>query len=170
MAIGNSALGRCRIPDDPSTSSESARGGRYGPSGQSTTWPRSRGLNDHERARFRSSWSDPEELALVRRKHLVFDRRHAALLAQLLHARAPDLRMHNFRHLALDLVEQIFDQGIVQRTDQEIPAPRRVERQLSLRRVPQQAGRAVNFLQRELMKTLPASAKLKSDVLTRSIG
>src|SRR5713226_3284523 len=120
--------------------------------------------------RFRSSWSVPEEPTLAPRRNLVFDRRHAAHLAQLLHARVPDLRMQNFRHLALDLVEQIFDQGIVQRTDQEIPAPRRVERQLSLRRVPQQAGRAVNFLQRELMKTPPASGKLKSDVLTRSVG
>jgi hypothetical protein len=44
--------------------------------------------------------------------------------------------MLNSRHLALDLVEQIFDQGIVQRTDQEIPSPRRVERQLGLHRVP----------------------------------
>ena len=51
------------------------------PRWQSTTWPRSRGLNDHERARFRSSWSDPEEITLAPRRHLVFDRRHAALLA-----------------------------------------------------------------------------------------
>jgi hypothetical protein len=51
------------------------------PRWQSTTWPRSRGLNDHERAWFRSSWFDPEELTLAPRRHLVFDRRHAALLA-----------------------------------------------------------------------------------------
>ncbi len=51
------------------------------PRWQSTTWPRSRGLNVDERARFRSSWSDPEELTLAPRRHLVFDRRHAALLA-----------------------------------------------------------------------------------------
>jgi hypothetical protein len=30
---------------------------------------------------FRSSWFDPEELTLAPRRHLVFDRRHAALLA-----------------------------------------------------------------------------------------
>src|SRR5712671_2992459 len=116
--------------------------------------------------RFRSSWSVPEEPTLAPPRNLVFDRRHAAHLAQLLHARAPDVWMHNFRHLALDLVEHIFDQGIVQRTDQEIPSPRRVERQLSLRRVPQQASHVVNFLQRKLMEALPTSAKLKSDVLT----
>src|SRR6266851_418357 len=120
--------------------------------------------------RFRSSWSVPEEPTLAPRRNLVFDRRHAAHLAQLLHARVPDLRMQNFRHLALDLVEQIFDQGIVQRTDQEMPSPRRVERQLCLRRVPQQASYVVNFLQRKLMVTRPTSAKLKSDMPTRSIG
>jgi hypothetical protein len=49
--------------------------------GESTTWPRSHGLNAHERARFRSSWSDPEEPTLARRRNLVFDRRHAALPA-----------------------------------------------------------------------------------------
>src|SRR5260370_42224335 len=78
--------------------------------------------------------------------------------------------MLNFRHLALDLVEQIFDQGIVQWTDQEIPSPRRVERQLCLRHVPYQASDVVNFLERKLMVALPTSAKLKSDVPTRSIG
>ena len=52
------------------------------PRWRSMTWPRTRGLNDDERARFRSSWFDPEELTLLApRRHLVFDRRHAALLA-----------------------------------------------------------------------------------------
>jgi hypothetical protein len=78
--------------------------------------------------------------------------------------------MLNSRHLALDLVEQIFDQGVVQRTDQEKPSPRRVERQPRLQRVPQQASHVVNFLQRKLMVTLPTSAKLKSEVPTRSVG
>ena len=77
--------------------------------------------------------------------------------------------MLNFRHLALDLVEQIFDQGIVQRTDQEIPPLRRLERQLCFRHVPYQASHVVNVLQRKLMVALPTSAKLKSDVPTGSI-
>src|SRR6516225_1170582 len=77
--------------------------------------------------------------------------------------------MDNFCNLAFNLVEQIFDQGIVQWADQKIPSPRRVELQLGIRRVPQQAGRVVNLLQRKLVEALPASAKLKSDVLARSI-
>jgi hypothetical protein len=48
---------------------------------RSMTWPRTRGLSDDERARFRSSWFDPEELTLTPRGYLVFNRRHAALLA-----------------------------------------------------------------------------------------
>src|SRR4030088_691965 len=78
--------------------------------------------------------------------------------------------MLNFRHLALDLVEQIFDQCVVQRTDQEKPSPRRVERQPCLQRVPQQASHVVNFLQRKLMVTLPTSAKLKSEVPPWSVS
>ena len=46
------------------------------PRWRSMTWPRTRGLNDDERARF---WFDPEELTLTPRGHP--DRRHAALQA-----------------------------------------------------------------------------------------
>ena len=78
--------------------------------------------------------------------------------------------MRNSRHLALDLIEQVFDQGIVQRTDQEMPSPHRIERQLDFQRVPQQAHRVVKVLQRKLMVPLATSDKLKSEMPTRSIG
>src|SRR2546428_10245620 len=78
--------------------------------------------------------------------------------------------MLDLRQLALDLVEQILEQGIVQRMDQEIPSQRRVERQSCLGRVPQQAAGVVDFVQRKLMEALPHSAKLESDVSTGCIG
>jgi hypothetical protein len=136
------------------------------PRWRSMTWPRTRGLNEDERARFRSSWFDPEELTLTPRGHPVFDRKRPRSWRSF---RTRELQSWGCSTFAIWLSTLLNRSSISALCSRRIRKNHRHAEQPCLQRVPQQASYVVNFLQ-QLMVPLPTSAKLKSEVPTWSVG
>jgi hypothetical protein len=102
------------------------------------------------------------------RVSLFLCRREAALLPQPPDRHAPNLRRFDARDLALDLVQQILDQCVVQRPGQYVPEEGGFDRELHLRLrcMPQQAVTIARVFQRELVVAVTAAAAVfEADML-----